>query len=142
MNIFFTFMNMIPYPHSNNNNNNIIIIIFITILLQCIGLIFVKTESIHGSYELIGLTKDPKTFNGKLCGTCLKFHNSIMSLFLDYGKLESFQEKLIDICEYIGPFRDQCVSLVTFTMFKTINKSISKIDPSISCEGWYLCYRK
>ncbi|CAH8526871.1 hypothetical protein MS3_00006917 [Schistosoma haematobium] len=133
-------MIMIPYLNNNHNNNNNIIII--TILLQCIGLIFVKTETIHGSYEMIVRTKDPKSFNGKLCGVCLKFYNSAMSLFLDHTKLEHLQEKLINICEFIGPFRDQCVALVTFTMFKAINKSIAQIDPSVSCEGWYLCYRK
>ncbi|CAH8481388.1 unnamed protein product [Schistosoma turkestanicum] len=114
----------------------------IIIMLQCIGLPFVKTEFTHGSYQMISLTKDPKFFYGKFCGTCRKVYYSVISMFLDHAQLESLQEKLIDYCEFIGPFRDQCVSLVTFSMFKAINKSIAKIDPLTSCEGWYLCYKK
>ncbi|TNN17460.1 hypothetical protein EWB00_011176, partial [Schistosoma japonicum] len=50
--LLFLLMNMIQY-------------LCIIILLQLTRITFVTTETLYGSYQLIGLTKDPKSYYGK-----------------------------------------------------------------------------
>ncbi|KAH8861833.1 hypothetical protein KSF78_0007615 [Schistosoma japonicum] len=44
---------------------NMIQYLCIIILLQLTRITFVTTETLYGSYQLIGLTKDPKSYYGK-----------------------------------------------------------------------------
>ncbi|CAH8512861.1 unnamed protein product [Heterobilharzia americana] len=119
-----------------------LLILSTILILYCIEKEFVSAEFIHKSFEIISHTKDPKQYYGKFCAGCRKAYDTVLFFFLDYDQLYKLQSRLVYFCEALGPLRDQCASLFTFTMFKLINKTLATIDPVKSCEGWYLCYKK
>nr|CAH8843523.1 unnamed protein product [Trichobilharzia regenti] len=120
----------------------LLLIVCSIVFLQCLGIEYVGAEFIQGSYEVISDNMDPDLYYGRLCSKCRAFYGSFLRYFLDYEQLFKMQSALVAFCETLGPIRDHCASLFTFTMFKVINKSVATIDPVKSCAGWYLCYRK